>query len=148
MSIDQLLSVCAGNAVFRRFSRYFFRSVSFSVRSLLRRRVNREPEILTVADLRIEVPTHRVQRTGKTIVLTAKEFALLEYLARNAGKPVTRREISEHVWDDSYDAFSNLIETYMGRLRRKIDAGHDVALLRTRRGEGYMLAGPDVAATA
>jgi two-component system copper resistance phosphate regulon response regulator CusR len=110
------------------------------VRGLLRRRTARRKEVLTVGDLRIDVGTRKVERGGKTIDLTAKEFALLEYLARHAGKVVTRSDISRQVWDESYDAFSNLIEIYLGRLRRKIDSGHTVTLLHTRRGEGYVLA--------
>ena len=109
------------------------------VRALLRRGPARRAEILEVSDLRIEVRSRRVQRAGTVIELTAKEYALLEYLARRAGELVTREEISEHVWDESYDAFSNLIEVYIRRLRRKVDAGYNVKLLRTRRGEGYML---------
>jgi DNA-binding response OmpR family regulator len=118
---------------------YEYRELLSRIRRLLRRSARRECEVLTVEDLRIEVPTHHVERAGKTVELTAKEFVLLEYLARNAGKPVTRNQISRHVWDESYEAFSNLIETYVARLRRKIDAGHPVALLQTRRGEGYIL---------
>jgi two-component system copper resistance phosphate regulon response regulator CusR len=116
-----------------------YRELLARVRGLLRRRAVRRQEVLSVADLRIEVGTRKVRRAGKTIELTAKEFALLEYLARHAGEVVTRRDISRQVWDESYDAFSNLIEIYLGRLRRKIDSGHPVALLHTRRGAGYML---------
>ena len=71
--------------------------------------------------------------------LTGKEYAMLEYLARRSGQLVTRTDISEHVWDEGYEPFSNLIEVYIQRLRRKIDDGHDIKLLRTRRGEGYVL---------
>jgi len=110
------------------------------VRGLLRRRTVRRSEVISVGDLRIDVGTHKVERAGKAIELTAKEFALLEYLARRAGQVVTRQDISRQVWDESYDAFSNLIEIYLGRLRRKIDSGHAITLLHTRRGEGYMLA--------
>ncbi|HKC88329.1 MAG TPA: winged helix-turn-helix domain-containing protein, partial [Blastocatellia bacterium] len=73
------------------------------------------------------------------ISLTAKEYALLEFLARRAGQLVSRSEIAAHVWDDSFDPFSNTIEVYMNRLRRKIDDAHTVKLLHTRRGEGYIL---------
>ena len=110
------------------------------VRGLLRRRSVRKREVLAVGDLSIEVGTRKVQRAGRSIELTAKEFSLLEYLARHAGEKVTRVQISRDVWDESYDAFSNLIEIYLGRLRRKIDAGHAVHLLHTLRGEGYTLA--------
>jgi two-component system copper resistance phosphate regulon response regulator CusR len=110
------------------------------VRGLLRRRTIRKREILTVGDLSIEVGTRKVQRAGRAIELTGKEFSLLEYLARHAEEKVTRAQISREVWDESYDAFSNLIEIYLGRLRRKIDSGHAMQLLHTLRGEGYMLA--------
>jgi DNA-binding response OmpR family regulator len=109
------------------------------VRALLRRGPTPHVETIEVADLRIEVRARRVTRAGKRINLTAKEYSLFEYLARRAGELVNREEISEHVWDEAYDPFSNLIEVYIRRLRRKVDAGFDPPLLRTRRGEGYML---------
>jgi len=110
------------------------------VRGLLRRRMVRKKEVLTVGDLSIDLGTRKVQRAGRSVSLTAKEFALLEFLARHAGETVTRAQISREVWDESYDAFSNLIEIYLGRLRRKIDSGHARHLLHTLRGEGYTLA--------
>ena len=116
-----------------------FEELLARVRALLRRGPTPHREILEVGDLRIELRGHRVQRAGRAITLTAKEYALLEYLARRAGEVVTREEISEHVWDESYDAFSNLIEVYIRKLRRKIDVGHEVKLLHTRRGGGYVL---------
>jgi two-component system copper resistance phosphate regulon response regulator CusR len=82
----------------------------------------------------------QVRRGGRQIELTAKEYALLEYLARRAGEVVSRAEIAEHVWEENFDPFSNLIEVYVQRLRRKIDEGYMPKLLRTRRGEGYALA--------
>jgi two-component system copper resistance phosphate regulon response regulator CusR len=116
------------------------------IRGLLRRRTMRKREVLTVGDLSIEVGARKVQRAGRAIELTAKEFSLLEYLARHAGQKVTRAQISRDVWDESYDAFSNLIEIYLGRLRRKVDSGHEVHLLHTLRGEGYVLAAAPPAA--
>jgi two-component system copper resistance phosphate regulon response regulator CusR len=71
------------------------------------------------------------------VTLTAKEYALLEFLARNAGRVVGRAEIAEHVWDETFDPFSNLIEVYVNRVRRKIDADSSKPLLHTRRGAGY-----------
>jgi len=109
------------------------------VRALLRRGPTPHVEMIEVGDLRIEVRARKVSRAGKRINLTAKEYALLEYLARRAGELVNREEISEHVWDEAYDPWSNLIEVFIRRLRRKVDAGFDPPLLRTRRGEGYML---------
>jgi len=78
-------------------------------------------------------------RGGKQISLTTKEFALLEYLARNAGRIVGREEISEHVWDETFDPFTNTIEVYVNRLRRKIDEPAGKPLIHTRRGAGYIL---------
>jgi DNA-binding response OmpR family regulator len=94
----------------------------------------------------VDIRARRVSRAGRELDLTAKEFALLEYLARHAGEVVGRAEISEHVWDQSYDPFSKVIDVFIQRLRRKIDEGHSVKLIRTRRGEGYVLtAGEGVA---
>ena len=81
----------------------------------------------------------RPSRGGISIPMTAKEYALLEFLARNAGRLVGREEIAEHVWDEEFDPFSNLIEVYVNRVRRKIDAGSARVLLHTRRGAGYAL---------
>src|SRR6266566_3366706 len=80
-------------------------------------------------------------RGGKQIPLTTKEYALLEYLARHAGRVIGREEISEHVWDETFDPFTNTIEVYVNRLRRKIDEPAAQPLIHTRRGAGYMLGG-------
>ena len=109
------------------------------IRALLRRGPRPHQENIQVADLRIEVRSRKAWRAGKAIELTAKEYTLLEYFARRSGELITREDISEHVWDESYDAFSNVIEVYIRRLRQKIDANHSVKLLHTRRGEGYVL---------
>ncbi len=87
----------------------------------------------------MDTRTHAVTRGGAAIALTAKEYALLEYLVSRPGDVVTRADISEHVWEETYDPFSNLIEVYVQRLRRKLDARGGSPLLHTRRGEGYML---------
>jgi two-component system copper resistance phosphate regulon response regulator CusR len=110
------------------------------VRALMRRGQVFHSDTITVADLEVETRTRRVTRAGLHIELTSKEFALLEYLARRAGEVIRRAEIAEHVWDVDFDPFSNLIEVYIQRLRRKIDYGHDLKLIRTFRGEGYRLA--------
>ena len=122
---------------------YDFHELLARVRALLRRGQALQAEQLTTADLTINTRTHEVKRAGRLIELTAKEYALLEYLARRAGAVVTRSDIAEHVWDESFDPFSNLIEVYIQRLRRKVDEAHEVKLIRTLRGEGYRLAAPN-----
>lgn len=109
------------------------------VRALLRRGPAFLPDILRVADLAVDTRARSVSRAGRRLELTGKEYALLEYLTRRAGEVVTRAEIAEHVWDESFDPFSNLIEVYVQRLRRRIDEGQALKLIRTRRGEGYLL---------
>lgn len=111
------------------------------IRALLRRGPALQDPILRISDLQIDTRDHTAKRRGRLIDLTAREYGLLEYLARNAGRVVGRAEISEHVWDEEYDAFSNLIEVYVQRLRRKIEAPSEPPLIRTRRGEGYILGG-------
>ena len=108
------------------------------VRALLRRGPALQPAVLRVSDLALDTRTRRVTRGGRTLGLTAKEYSLLAYLARRTGEVVTRAEIAEHVWDSTFDAFSNRIEVYVQRLRRKVDDGH-APLIHTRRGEGYVL---------
>jgi two-component system, OmpR family, copper resistance phosphate regulon response regulator CusR len=117
-----------------------FHELLARVRALLRRGPSLQPEIIEAGDLQINTRSHSVQRAGQLIKLTAKEYALLEYLARRAGQLVSRPEIAEHVWDENFDPFSNLIEVYIQRLRRKIDEGREPKLIRTLRGEGYLLA--------
>ena len=109
------------------------------IRALSRRRPAFQSPLLQVDDLIIDTASHRVMRGGDEIELTAREYALLEYLAQHQGKVVGRAEISEHVWDESYDPFSNIIEVYVQKLRRKIDHNRRIRLIHTRRGEGYIL---------
>jgi len=116
-----------------------FHELLARARALLRRGPALRPERIQIADLMIDTRARQIIRKGKKIELTAKEYALLEYLVRRAGEVVTRAEIAEHVWDESFDPFSNLIEVYIQRLRRKIDDGHSLKLIRTLRGEGYQL---------
>ena len=109
------------------------------LRALLRRaREIREPEIV-VADLVVDTRGQTARRAGSLLPLTTKEYALLEYLARNAGRVVGRAEISGHVWDENHDPGSNAIEVCINRLRRKVDDG-TTPLIHTRRGAGYLLA--------
>lgn len=116
-----------------------FRELLARLRALLRRQSEvRAPKII-IADLEIDTISQNVRRGGKQIDLTTKEYALIEFLALNKGKVVGREEISEHVWDDTFDPFSNLIEVYIKRLRKKLDEGYLVQLIHTRRGSGYIL---------
>lgn len=109
------------------------------VRALLRRPEALQAAKVTVADLTIDLNSHAVHRAGESLVLTAKEFALLELLARNLDRIVPRTEIVAHVWDDNHDPFTNAVEVYMNRLRGKIDREPWAPLLHTKRGAGYML---------
>jgi DNA-binding response OmpR family regulator len=114
-----------------------FRELLARLRALLRRSGELRPAKIVVADLVLDTAAQSVSRAGRSVTLTAKEYALLEYLARNAGRVVGRAEIAEHVWDETFDPFSNLIEVYVNRVRRKIDADSSRPLLHTRRGAGY-----------
>jgi DNA-binding response OmpR family regulator len=116
-----------------------FRELLARVRALLRRGEAIRPETIKVGDLEIDTRAQRAARAGRAIRLTAKEYALLEYFARRSDEIVGRADIAAHVWDEHFDIFSNLIEVYVQRLRRKIDDGHELKLLHTRRGEGYVL---------
>ena len=118
---------------------YHFPELLARVRALLRRGPALASSVLTVDDLTVDTRARRIERAGRPIQLTTKEYALLEYLARRTGEVVGRGDIAEHVWDDSFDPMSNLIEVYIQRLRRKVDDGHDVKLIHTRRGAGYTL---------
>src|ERR1700741_535853 len=107
------------------------------LRALLRRPNELRPPKIVVGDLVLDTASQTAKRGNRSISLTTKEYALLEFLARNAGRVVGRSEIAEHVWDESFEPFSNLIEVYVNRLRRKIDAESSKPLLHTRRGAGY-----------
>jgi DNA-binding response OmpR family regulator len=109
------------------------------LRALLRRHKEVRSRGIIIDDLEIDTVSQSVRRGGKQIVLTAKEYSLIEFFALNKGKVLSREEISEHVWDDSFDPFSNLIEVYIRRLRNKLDDGYAVQLIHTRRGFGYVL---------
>ncbi len=113
------------------------------LRALLRRAPVLLPEEIVVGDLVVDTRAQRVWRAGERIELTAKEYALLEYLARNAGRVVSRADITAHVWDENHDPFTNAIEVYVNRLRRKVDRDGLAPLLATRRGAGYVLAPPE-----
>jgi len=122
---------------------YHFPELLARVRALLRRGPALASAVLHVEDLTIDTRAQQVRRAGRPVQLTTKEYALLEYLARRQGEVVGRADIADHVWDDSFDPLSNLIEVYIQRLRRKIDDGESVKLIQTRRGAGYCLTAAD-----
>ena len=111
------------------------------MRTLLRRPREALPPRLVVADLVVDPVRRSAARAGREIELTTKEFALLEFLVRNAGLVLTREQIIAHVWDAELDSFSNLVDVHIGNLRKKIDRGKRVQLLETVRGVGYRLKG-------
>jgi two-component system copper resistance phosphate regulon response regulator CusR len=118
------------------------------LRALLRRGgANRAP-ILRAASLEIDTRSHRVTLAGAILSLTTKEYSLLEYLALNEGRIIGREEISEHVWNQDFDPFSNLVEVYVNRLRRNIERVSSHKLIHTVRGAGYMLELRDEDATS
>lgn len=109
------------------------------VRALLRRGSLATSTRLQVADLILDTRSHRVTRSEQPVELTSKEYAMLEYFMRHPDQVLTRTMISEHVWDDAFDSFSNIIDVYIRRLRRKIDDISATKLLHTIRGSGYLL---------
>ncbi len=117
------------------------------LRALTRRRGEVLAPEIEVGDLVIDTQRHRVRRGGRAIALTAKEFAFLMHLARNAGRIVTRADLMTHVWDDTRNTYSNIIDVYASRLRHKIDEGEEVPLFTTVRGAGFMLEAPTPDAT-
>jgi DNA-binding response OmpR family regulator len=120
---------------------FAFAELAARIRAVLRRNSRTPQVLLTVEDLTIDRVSHSVQRAGRSIDLSPKEFALLEFLMRNAGQPVTRTAIVEQVWKLSFDTMTNVVDVYINYLRRKVDSGHDRSLIRTVRGVGYQIGG-------
>jgi DNA-binding response OmpR family regulator len=118
---------------------FAFAELLARVRALMRRGSQERGAEITYADLRLDPVAHRVWRGGQEIDLTAKEYALLEYFMRNAEKTLTRNMIAEHVWDYTFDSFTNIIDVYVNYLRKKVDRDFTTKLVHTVRGVGYML---------
>ncbi len=119
---------------------FAFQELFARLRALSRRRVQaREPDRLEAGDLVLDMRRRRAERAGKTIELSPKEYALLEFLIRNEGRVVTRTQILDHIWGYEYSPDSNLVDVYVTYLRRKVDRGHERKLIRTVRGVGYAL---------
>jgi len=118
---------------------FSFSELSARVRALLRRNPSSFDIILRVEDLELDRAERVVRRSGRRIDLTPREFALLEYLMRNAGRPVTRAMIIEHVWNFSFDTMTNVVDVYINYLRKKVDQGFENKLIHTVRNVGYEL---------
>ena len=118
---------------------FAFSELVARVRSILRRGGTREADVLRAADLELDPATHRVWRRGQEIVLTNKEYALLDFLLRNKNRVLTRTAIIEHVWDISYDPMTNIVDAHIRALRAKLDREFSPPLITTVRGAGYML---------
>jgi two-component system OmpR family response regulator len=112
------------------------------VRALLRRAAQGDPPPLVVGDLRLDLRGGRALRAEQPVPLTAREFALLTYLVRRAGRVVSKHEILDGVWDDAFEGDPNVVEVYVARLRRKLDGAGGPRLIETVRGMGYRLEGP------
>lgn len=109
------------------------------VRALLRREANEKTNLIKMGPLELNQLTREVKRDGKPVTLTAKEYALLEYFMLNANQVITRTMISEHVWKEDFDSFTNVIDVYVKHLRNKIDKGFSSSLIQTVRGVGYVM---------
>ncbi len=120
---------------------FAFKEFLARMRVLLRKNKSAIPANLQVGDLIMDILTHKVTRGGKEIILTAKEFSLLEYLMRSAGQVVTRTTISEHVWDINFDTTTNVVDVHINALRKKIDWEYKKKLIHTIRGRGYAIKG-------
>jgi DNA-binding response OmpR family regulator len=116
-----------------------FKELLARLRALSRRSDRLRPQVLRIADLTLNTANHVATRAGRPVSLTAKEYGLLEFLVMNEGRVVGREQIAQHVWDESFDPLSNVIDVYIKRLRAKLDTGVARKLIHTRRGEGYIL---------
>ncbi|HUI09301.1 MAG TPA: response regulator transcription factor [Bacteroidota bacterium] len=118
---------------------FAFAELLARIRSLLRRGALEKSTILSIGDLELDTVTHKAKRAGKTIDLTVKEYALLEFFLRNKERVLSRSIISEHIWEYNFDTGTNLIDVYVNHLRSKIESGFDGKLIHTVRGVGYAL---------
>ncbi|MBQ9157388.1 MAG: response regulator transcription factor, partial [Eubacterium sp.] len=112
------------------------------IRMLLRKKAGSKTNSYQLADLILDVTSHRVVRAGQEINLSAREFALLQYLMVNRGQTLSRQQIEDHLWDYSYEGASNMVDVYIRYLRKKIDEGFEPKLIHTVRGVGYVIKEP------
>src|SRR4051812_1499412 len=118
---------------------FAFEELVARVRAMIRRGHDKPSSVLTVGDLEIDLARKSVRRNGKSIDLSAREFALLQYLAHRKDQVVSRTDIWEHIYDQYDEVASNVVDVYIGYLRNKIDRDFDKKVIHTRRGQGYML---------
>jgi two-component system copper resistance phosphate regulon response regulator CusR len=118
---------------------FAFAELLARIKALLRRGSVDRPNVLRVADLEVDRLSQQVRRASRRIELTAKEYGLLEYLMANTGRVLSRTMIIDHVWDQSFDGATNIVDVYVRHLRSKVDDGHDTRLIRTVRGVGYKI---------
>ncbi len=120
---------------------FSFEELLARIRALLRRDSEVRTSVIGVEDLTIDMATHQVQRGGRWVQLSAREYALLEYMALNRNKALSRTTLSEHLYDHDFDLDSNVIDVFINRIRNKVDRGFKKNLIHTLRGAGYMLKG-------
>ncbi len=118
---------------------FAFAELLVRVKALMRRGPVNRASTVRIADLELDRLSQQVKRAGHRIELTSKEYSLLEYLMTNAGRVLSRNMIIEHVWDQSFDGITNIVDVYIRHLRNKVDSGHEIKLLRTVRGVGYTI---------
>ena len=118
---------------------FSFEELSARIRAMTRASFGLASSTLSVGGLTLNCATHSVTREGKDIILSAKEFALLEYLMHNQGIILSREKIENHIWNFDYEGGTNVVDVYISYLRKKIDGGHDKKLIHTVRGRGYVL---------
>ncbi len=118
---------------------FSFEELLARIRAMTRTAFGAASNILTADDLVMDCGTHQVKRGGKEIVLSAKEYALLEYLMHNKGRVLSRETIENHIWNFDYEGGTNVVDVYISYLRKKIDEGQERKLIRTVRGSGYVL---------
>jgi two-component system, OmpR family, copper resistance phosphate regulon response regulator CusR len=121
---------------------FAFAELLVRVKALLRRGPTLRSTLLKVGDLELDRITHQVRRSNRIIQLTSKEYALLEYLMVNAGRVLSRTMIIEHVWDESFEGLTNIVDVYVRHLRSKVDDDYQAKLIRTVRGVGYVIGSP------
>jgi len=120
---------------------FLFDELLARIRALLRRNSDVKTSIIEIGDLIVDMATHEVRRYGKNISLSAKEYALVEYMALNKNKVLSRTSLTEHLYAQDFDLDSNVIDVFINRVRNKIDRGFDTRLIHTVRGAGYILKG-------